>query len=119
MLRAEGCGIVSSMRYEEPPHLTPEQAGPILTAALSATETDEASPVLIGLALFDDDRSFVEQWCVRLGRDARDPWLRGSAALAAAHLAHRFQTLDAEARQMVEAFRRIPRCYRTGEQPRP
>jgi hypothetical protein len=90
------------MRYEEPPHLTPEQAGPILMAALSATETDEASTVLIGLALFDDDRSFVEQWCVRLGREARDPWLRGSAALAAAHLARRFQTLDAEARQMVE-----------------
>lgn len=96
------------MRYEEPPHLSPEQAGPILTAALRATETDEASAVLIGLALFHDDRSFVERWCVRLGREARDPWLRGSAALAAAHLARRFQMLDAEVRQMVEAVAADP-----------
>jgi hypothetical protein len=90
------------LRYEEPPHLTHEEAEPILTVGLSATETGEASSVLIGLALFDDDLSFVEGWCVRLGQQAHDAALRGSAALAAGHLACRFGRLSSEARAMVE-----------------
>ena len=96
------------MRYEEPPHLEPKQARPILEAAISADEAEQASAVLIGLALFDDDCSFVEEWCVRLGQEARDPALRGSAALAAGHLARRFQTLQPETRAMVKAVATDP-----------
>jgi hypothetical protein len=90
------------VRYEQPPHLHPDEAQPILAGALGATDTDEASAVLIGLALFDDDRTFVEEWCVRLGREASDPGLRGSAALAAGHLARRFHALQPETCEMVE-----------------
>jgi hypothetical protein len=96
------------VRYEEPPHLEPEEAQAILAAGIGETDTDEASAVLIGLALFDDDRAFVEHWCVRLGREARDPRLRGSAALAAGHHARRFQTLEPETWEMVEAVAADP-----------
>jgi hypothetical protein len=62
-----------------------------------------ASAVIIGLALFDDDQGFVETWCTKLGLRARDPGLRGAAALSAGHLARRFGTLAAETRAMVNA----------------
>jgi len=100
--------MVSPVRYEEPPHLEPEKAQAILADAIGANNTDEASAVLIGLALFDDDRAFVEHWCVRLGQEAIDPGLRGSAALAAGHVARRFRTLEPETREMVEAVATDP-----------
>jgi hypothetical protein len=58
-------------QYEEPPHLEPEEAEAILAAGIGETDTDEASAVLIGLVLFDNDRAFVEHWCVRLGRKSK------------------------------------------------
>jgi hypothetical protein len=95
-------------QYEEPPHLEPEEAEAILAAGIGETDTDEARAVQIGLVLFDDDRAFVEHWCVRLGRQARDPQLRGSAALAAGHLARPFQTLEPETWEMVETVAADP-----------
>jgi hypothetical protein len=100
--------MVRLMRYEDPPHLEPDRAQPILEAGLDARNSDEASAVLLGLALYDDNRPFVEGWCVRLGREARDPSMRGSAALAAGHLARRFQRLEPETRAMVEAVAADP-----------
>jgi hypothetical protein len=96
------------VRYEEPPHLSHEEAAPILVAALDRTDSGDASAVVIGLALFDDDPSFAEQWCVRLGLHASDPALRGSAAVAAGHLARRFRSLAVETRSMVEAVANDP-----------
>jgi hypothetical protein len=96
------------VRYEKPPHLPHDQADAVLEQALTATETSHASAVLIGLALYDDDRAFVERWCRRLGRDAADPALRGSAAVAAADLAKRFGTLAPETEAMVRAVAADP-----------
>ena len=58
--------------------------------------------MLIGLALFDDDREYLERWCIRVGREAPDLWLRGSAALCVGtHIARRFGTVSDEAAQLV------------------
>jgi hypothetical protein len=96
------------VRYEKPPHLSHDEAAAVLEQALTAPETSHASAVLIGLALYDDDEAFVERWCRRLGRDAADPALRGSAALAAAQLAKRFGTLAPETRAMVRSVAADP-----------
>src|SRR5262249_54006190 len=76
--------------------------------ALTASATSHASAVLIGLALFDDDPAFVERWCTRLGRDAADPALRGTAALAAGHLARRVGALRPDTQAMVRAVAADP-----------
>ncbi len=73
----------------------------MLEEALTGRDDPDASAVLIGLALFDEDQPFVEGWCTTLGLRAQDPALRGSAALAAGHLARRFGTLSAATREMV------------------
>jgi hypothetical protein len=67
-----------------------------------------AGAVLIGLATFDDDPAYVERWCRRLGQDAADPALRGSAALAAAELAKRLGTLAPETEAMVRTVAADP-----------
>jgi hypothetical protein len=99
---------VDTVRYEPPPHLSHDEADAVLEPALTPAETSHASAVLIGLAQFDDDRAFVERWCTRAGRDAADPALRGSAALAAAQLAKRFGTLEPETQAMVRAVAADP-----------
>jgi hypothetical protein len=91
------------VRYEEPPHLSHDEAVSVLQRALTDPNGSYGSAVIIGLALFDDDRAFVEEWCTTLGLGAHDPGLRGSAALSAGHLARRFGTLSAATREMVYA----------------
>jgi hypothetical protein len=91
------------MRYEEPPHLPHDEAASVLQRALTEPDGSHGSAVIIGLALFDDDREFVEGWCTTLGLRARDPGLRGSAALSAGHVARRFGKLAPETRAMVYA----------------
>jgi hypothetical protein len=84
--------------------------------------------VLIALCLHDDDRAFVEGWCVRLGRAAPDPGMRAVAALGISYLACRFRTVGSEAAELVrtlaadqalgesrsrvveDALRRVERC---------
>jgi hypothetical protein len=83
---------------------------------------------LIALCLHDDDRAFVEGWCIRLGRAAPDPGMRMVAALGISYLACRFRTVDPEAVSLVrtlaaddvpgeprsrvvgDALRRLERC---------
>ncbi len=89
--------------YEEPPHLSHDEATSVLQHALTELDGSNASVVIIGLALFDEDLRFVEGWCTTLGLHARDPWLRGSAALSAGHLARRFGALAPETKEMVYA----------------
>jgi hypothetical protein len=101
-------GILRGVRFEQPPHLPHDEAAEVLEQALTGRDDRDASAVLIGLALFDDDQPFVEGWCTTVGLRARDPALRGSAALAAGHLARRFGTLSAETREMVYAVAADP-----------
>jgi hypothetical protein len=89
------------MSYEQPPHLSHEEAQLVLERARHGSSQTEAAAVLIGLALFDDDREFVEGWCRLLGTEASDPALRGAAALSAGHLARRFGILDEGTQAMV------------------
>ena len=96
------------MGFEEPPQLPHGEAAAILDQALTGRDDPYASAVLIGLALFDDDQPFVEGWCTTVGLHARDPTLRGSAALAAGHLARRFGKLSAETREMVHGVAADP-----------
>jgi hypothetical protein len=95
------------VRYEEPPHLDHTAASLILEAALQGEmpqepKEQEPNSVLVGLALFDDDAGFVEAWCLRVGREAPDLWLRGTAALCiGTHLARRFGRASPDAEQLV------------------
>jgi diphthamide synthase (EF-2-diphthine--ammonia ligase) len=62
--------MVPTMRYEDPPHLQHDEASSVLERALSESETSDASAVIIGLVLFDDDQEYVEGWCRRIARNA-------------------------------------------------
>ncbi|MFF7215744.1 hypothetical protein ACFZAU_35295 [Streptomyces sp. NPDC008238] len=58
----------------------------------------EAADVLVGSALNDDDRRFVEHWCVRVGtRALPGSPLLGLAGLCLGHTARRFARLADEA----------------------
>jgi hypothetical protein len=56
---------------------------------------------LIALALHDEDRVFVEGWCVRLAWAAPDAGMRAVAALGISHLACRFRRVSPEAAALV------------------
>jgi hypothetical protein len=56
---------------------------------------------LVALSLHDEDREFVEGWCLRLGRTAPDPRMRAVACLGISHLARRFGTVSPEAAELV------------------
>jgi len=61
--------------YEDPPLVPHGLADEALTAALEGRE-QALSPnsVLVGLALQDHDRVFVERWCNRIAHDSADLW---------------------------------------------
>jgi hypothetical protein len=96
------------VRFEQPPHLPHDEANSVLERALTGPDEPHASAVLLGLALFDNDQPFVEGWVTTVGLRAQDPALRGSAALAAGHLARRFGRLNPETREMVYAVAADP-----------
>ena len=98
----------SSVRYEQPPHLPHDEAATVLEDALSGSSDSDASAVLIGLALFDDDHAFTEAWCRRIGTESSDPDLRGAAALSAGHLARPFGTLEPATQRMVRTIAEDP-----------
>ena len=87
------------VRYREPRHVPHDEAVRVLEAAIRGANPDgEANSVLVGLALTCDDRTFVEQWCMRVGRESPDLWLRGLASLCVgSHLARRFGFVSPEA----------------------
>src|SRR5947208_3037334 len=93
------------MRYEEPPHLDHSEASAVLSEALGGSAGGlPPSSVLVGLALNDEDRAFVERWCVRIGHSAPDLALRGVAALCVGHLARRFGEVSGEAADLVRTL---------------
>jgi hypothetical protein len=77
----------------------------VLGAAVNGRPADpHPNGVLVGLALYDDDREFVEGWCIRLGKSAPDPELRGLAGLCIGHLLRRFRQVSVDAAALVEAL---------------
>ena len=64
-----------------------------------------AADALVGIALNDDDRDFVEHWCMQVGtRAVSGSPLLGLAALCLGHTARRFEWLSDEAIALVEAL---------------
>ena len=122
-LRAPG------MSHREPLRVDHATGEAVLRQAL---EGKAARPhphsALIALCLHDDDRAFVEGWCIRLGRAAPDPGMRMVAALGISYLACRFRAVGPEAAELVrtlatdqvlgesrsrvvgDALRRLERC---------
>jgi len=94
------------MRYEDPRLVSHADADAVLSAALRGVSTDlDANEVLVGLALYDDDRLDVERWCVRNAEAAPDQWLRGLACLCiGSHLARRFCVVGDDAAALVRAM---------------
>jgi hypothetical protein len=90
------------MRHDEPLRVDHATGGAILRSAL---EGESARPhshsVLVALSLHDEDRAFVENWCLCLGRAAPDPGIRAVAALGISHVARRFRTVSPEAADLV------------------
>lgn len=65
----------------------------------------EAAGVLVGSALNDDDREFVEHWCVQVGtRAVPGSPLLGLAGLCLGHTARRFGHLSDEALALAESL---------------
>lgn len=87
------------MRFENPPALSHDVVVETLERALGDRAHEfEAASVLVGSALKDDDREFVEHWCVQVGtRAVLGSQLLGLAGLCLGHTARRFGHLSDEA----------------------
>jgi hypothetical protein len=65
----------------------------------------EAASVLVGSALNDDDREFIEHWCTQVGmRAAPGSPLLGLAGLCLGHTARRFGCLSDHALTLAESL---------------
>ncbi|MFI7285521.1 hypothetical protein ACIBRY_02440 [Streptomyces anulatus] len=78
--------------FHNPPALPHDEVVEVLDRALrDRSHESEAAGVLVGSALNDDDREFVESWCVRVGtRAVSGSPLLGLAGLCLGHTARRF-----------------------------
>ncbi len=69
------------------------------------THEGEAAQALVGSALNDDDREFVEHWCVQVGtRAVSGSELLGLAGLCLGHTARRFGKLSDESIVLVRSL---------------
>jgi hypothetical protein len=92
------CDRRSCMPHREPLRVDHATGEAVLRQALEGkTARPHPHSALIALCLHDDDRAFVEGWCIRLGRAAPDPGMRMVAALGISYLACRFRTVGPEA----------------------
>lgn len=92
--------------FRNPPALPHEVVIEALERAFrDRTAEGRAADVLVGSALNDDDREFVEYWCVQVGsRAASGSPLLGLAGLCPGHTARRFRFLGDEALALVKAL---------------
>ncbi|MEV6603720.1 hypothetical protein [Kutzneria sp. NPDC051319] len=93
--------MCSDRVFFNPPARPHQQVVAVLERALREP-TDEsrfdASDALVGIALGDDDRDFVEHWCMQIGtRAPSGSPLLGLATLCLDHTARRFGHLSPEA----------------------
>ncbi|KJS52913.1 hypothetical protein VM98_28470 [Streptomyces rubellomurinus subsp. indigoferus] len=96
----------SHLRFENPPALSHAVVVGILQAALrDRSHEGEAADALVGSALGDDDREFVEHWCVQVGtRAVSGSPLLGLAGLCLGHTARRFGHLNDEALALAKSL---------------
>ena len=94
------------LRFENPPALPHDLVAEALERALAdRVHEPEAADVLVGSALNDDDREFVEHWCVEVGtRAVSGSPLLGLAGLCLGHTARRFGRLSDEAVALVKSL---------------
>ncbi|MFJ9642833.1 hypothetical protein [Streptomyces sp. NPDC101206] len=94
--------------FHTPPALPHDEVAEALERALRERSREaeaEAADALVGSALNDDDREFVEHWCVEVGtRAAPGSPLLGLAGLCLGHTARRFRRLGEEALVLVESL---------------
>ncbi|NEW42316.1 hypothetical protein GV794_27830 [Nocardia cyriacigeorgica] len=92
--------------FENPPARPHEVVVETLERALGdRTFEGEAANTLVGSALNDDDREFVEYWCVQVGtRAVSGSPLLGLAGLCLGHTARRFGRLSDEALALAKTL---------------
>ncbi|MFJ5936933.1 hypothetical protein [Streptomyces sp. NPDC093071] len=96
----------SHLRFENPSALPHDVVAETLERALGDRAHEfEAATVLVGSALNDDDREFVERWCVEVGtRAVSGSPLLGLAGLCLGHTARRFGHLSDEALALTKSL---------------
>ncbi|MFE5550267.1 hypothetical protein ACFQ71_42030 [Streptomyces sp. NPDC056534] len=96
----------SHLSFENPPALPHEVVVEVLERALGDRSAEgEAASVLVGSALNDDDREFVEHWCMEVGtRAVPGSPLLGLAGLCLGHTARRFGCLSDEALALAKSL---------------
>lgn len=96
--------VHSHMSFENPPARPHTAVAETLERALRDHSAEhEAADALVGAALNDDDREFVEHWCVQIGtRAAPGSPLLGLAGLCLGHTARRFACLSGEALALAQ-----------------
>lgn len=96
----------SPLRHHNPPALPHDVVAEVLERALrEPAYEEEAATVLVGTALHDGDRDFVEYWCLEVGtRALPGSGLLGLAGLCLGHAARRFGHLGEEALALVASL---------------
>lgn len=86
-------------RFDEIGPLTKEQ----VQFVLQNGDSSEISKLAVSVSMFESDRLFAEELCVRLaGHD--DPQIRGNAILGLGHIATRFRLLaNEQCKAIIEA----------------
>ena len=98
----------SHLGFENPPALPHDLVVEILARALAdRSHESAAADALVGIALGDGDREFVEHCCLEVGQRAEvgSPLL-GLADLCLGHTARRFGNLSNSARALAETLAR-------------
>lgn len=92
--------------FFNPPALPHDEVAETLERAIGDRAYEgEAADALVGSALSDDDREFVEHWCLQVGtRAVSGSPLLGLAGLCLGHTARRFGYLSAEAVALVHSL---------------
>ena len=92
------------LRFENPPALPHADVVEILNNALADRSVEpSAAEALVGIALNDDDREFIERCCLDVGtRAVSGSPLLGLAGLCLGHTARRFGYLSDEAVGLAE-----------------
>ena len=95
-----------SLRFKDPPPLPHGVVVEVLNGALSdRSQEAAAADALVGAALYDADREFVENCCLTVGtRAVAGSPLLGLAGLCLGHVARRFGCLGDQASALAEAL---------------
>jgi hypothetical protein len=97
------------VRYEEPPYLSRDEADRVLSSALDGQATSpDANSVLVGLAMFDADRAFVESWCIASPTWRRIYGLAVSPASVSVPISRRFGAVSERAAETVHRLAADP-----------